>query len=86
MPLQYGAEWDQQSETNNVLPLIEEIQATLNPYFAPERVRGMGQRSAAANCLGSQLLCLPAGASLFFVHELATQPGSHALAAVSRQQ
>jgi hypothetical protein len=35
--IQYGAEWDQESETANVLPLIEEIQATLNPYFAPER-------------------------------------------------
>lgn len=36
--LQYGAEWDKQSETANVLPLIQQMQATLDPYFAPDRV------------------------------------------------
>jgi hypothetical protein len=45
--IQYGAEWEREVDTNKVLPIIEGMQAALDPYFAPQRVRGC---FAAACC------------------------------------
>jgi hypothetical protein len=50
--VQYGAEWEREVDTNRAIPLIDQMQAALDPFFEPD---GVSRNSEALPRAGAWL-------------------------------